>query len=465
MITQETNNDVKKENLENLSSNDKDNDESNSLLVLSYFDRIRGPSILYCEETFDHFELRNVLDVLESGTFIFAFRNYQTINHIFHVESEFARGGIETVMITFMIKNAEVEDIFRYLESKTPILEEFSEDIKELEELPQVLHGQSKFEDIFAIGSPKFREEFLTIYNNYFEKLRPTFKKETWKKIEVVCPICKTSKEIDIPERIINRESFLTSVLIPEFRVCNHAFMQFINKDFEVRGYQKVDFKIKGVEIRDKLKPQDIDVFSVKMNLKPETLIRTLNAFLFKKKILILINNDIELKKSIERFFRYLSQGSFKIDLSIKTRREYKKNKDIYENHVILGKKTLGANKQYLNNKLKREKELVSCFYNDVDSLSSIINLRDKVREFYILSNKIRECFEKKGKPQYISRKNVIRDLENAYYIKIKKEYFLFLNNIVKNYFNVQILWFQDHIADKIEEMWGNSPRVTTMKK
>ena len=83
------------------------------------------------------------------------------------MESEFARGGIETVMITFMLKNTEVENIFKYLESKTPILEDFSREIKELEELPQVLHDQTKFEDMFTIGSTEFREEFLTIYNHY----------------------------------------------------------------------------------------------------------------------------------------------------------------------------------------------------------------------------------------------------------------------------------------------------------
>jgi len=465
MITQEANNDVKKQEMGNISSNDKDSDEKNSLLVLSYFDRIRGPSILYCEETFEHFELRNVLDVLEFGTFIFAFRNYQTVNHIFHLESEFARGGIETVMITFMIKNTEVEDVFRYLESKTPILEDFSRDIKELKELPKILYRLSKLDDIFTIGSKKFREEFLKIYATYHERLRPSFIKETWRKIEVVCPICKSSKELDIPERIINRESFLTSVLIPEFRVCNHAFMQFINKDFEVRGYQKVDFKIKGFELKEKLKPQDIDVFSVKMNLKPEILIQSLNAFLFKRKILLLICNDVEIKQSIELFFRYLFQDSFKIDLSILTRKEYKKNKDIYKDHVILGKKIIGASKNYLNNKLKREKEVINCFYNEVESLSSIINLRDKIRELYILSKKICECFNRKGTPQYFNRKDVIRELEDAYYIKIKKDYFFFLNNIVKNYFNVQIMWLQDYIADKIEEMWGISPRVKAKKK
>ena len=465
MITQEANDDVKKEEMNDLSSNDEDSNEMNSLLVLSYFDRIRGPSILYCEEYFEHFELRNVLDVLESGTFIFAFRNYQTVNHIFHLESEFARGGIETVMITFMIKNTEVEDVFRYLESKTAILEDFSRDIKKLEELPKILHGLSKLGDIFTIGSEEFREEFLKIYAAYHERLRPTFIKEIWKKIEVVCPICKSSKELDIPERIINRESFLTSVLIPEFRVCNHAFMQFINKDFEVRGYQKVDFKIKGLELKEKLKPHDIDVLNVKMNLKPEMLIQSINAFLFKKKLLLLISNNLELKKSLELFFRYLFQGSFKIDLSIQTRKEYKKNKNYYKDRVILGKKIIGASKDYLNNKLKREKEVISSFYKEADSLSSIINLRDKVREFYILSKKICQCFEKKGTPHYFNRKDVIRELENACYIKIKKEYFFFLNNIVKNYFNVHILWLQDYIADKIEEMWGISPRVKTMKK
>ena len=118
-----------------------------------------------------------------------------------------------------------------------------------------------------------------------------------------------------------------------------------------------------------------------------------------------------------------------------------------------------------MNNKLKHEKDVISCFYDELDSLSSIINLRDKIREFYILSKRICDYFYKKGALQYFNRKDVIRELENAYYIKIKKEYFFFLNKIVKNYFNEQIMWLQDYIADKIEEMWGISPRVKTMKQ
>ena len=422
MITQGDNNDIEEENSRKWSLNDEKNGEKKPLLVLSYFDRIRGPSILYCRENFIHSELANILDVLETGTFIFTFRNYQTINYIFHLRSDFARGGIETLMITFMINNAEIENLFKYLKSKIPILKDLARKLKKFDELPKILHEETKLEDIFQLGTMQFQEEFTNIYDRAYEKLCPKLKKEIWRKIKVTCPICKTKKNLDIPERIVNQDTSLTSILIPELRVCDHAFIVFIDKKFKMHGSQKIDFKIKGLRLEDKLKPQDIDVFSVKMSLKPELLARALNAAIFKKKLLILITRDYELKYSIDSFFKYLFQDSFKIDISIQTRKGYEKNKDIYENHAILEKNGLREDAQYTNKQSKREREITGCFYNELDSLSSIINLRDKIRELYLLSNKICEYFKKKGEPEYLSRKNVIRDLENTYYTKIKKD-------------------------------------------
>ena len=64
------------------------------------------------------------------------------------------------------------------------------------------------------------------------------------KKIPTTCPICKSKKEIGIPESIINQASQLTTVSLPKGLVCDHHFQMFVDKNFQVRGYQKVDFEI-----------------------------------------------------------------------------------------------------------------------------------------------------------------------------------------------------------------------------
>ena len=95
---------------------------SEQILCVSYFDQVIGPNLFYCSE--EHLEgpeypdLGRILEFNESeGSFIFAFRKYQTLNHIFFIDSNVARGRKEILMITYLIKSAyfknEIADVFK----------------------------------------------------------------------------------------------------------------------------------------------------------------------------------------------------------------------------------------------------------------------------------------------------------------------------------------------------------------
>ncbi|MFW9901666.1 MAG: hypothetical protein ACFFDY_10285 [Candidatus Thorarchaeota archaeon] len=66
--------------------------------------------------------------------------------------------------------------------------------------------------------------------------------------IIVICPTCGTKKELKIPSKIINQAKQLTTVSIPSGAVCEHGFQSFVDKNFIVRGYQKVDFEFSHME-------------------------------------------------------------------------------------------------------------------------------------------------------------------------------------------------------------------------
>lgn len=72
--------------------------------------------------------------------------------------------------------------------------------------------------------------------------------KEDYQDILIVCPTCKSKKELKIPIKIINQAKQLTTVSIPAGAVCEHSFQSFIDKNFIVRGYQKVDFEFSHME-------------------------------------------------------------------------------------------------------------------------------------------------------------------------------------------------------------------------
>ena len=72
--------------------------------------------------------------------------------------------------------------------------------------------------------------------------------KEELASIHVVCPSCKSKKDLRIPTKIINQAKQLTTVSIPSGAVCEHGFQAFVDKNFKVRGYQKVDFEFYKME-------------------------------------------------------------------------------------------------------------------------------------------------------------------------------------------------------------------------
>ena len=67
--------------------------------------------------------------------------------------------------------------------------------------------------------------------------------------IKFICPICKKAKELKLSTSIISDNTNLTTISIQKNEVCEHHFQAFIDKQFKIRGYQKVDFEI-GTKIK-----------------------------------------------------------------------------------------------------------------------------------------------------------------------------------------------------------------------
>ncbi len=97
-----------------------------------------------------------------------------------------ARGGRELMMITYMIKTAifkdEIVDVFKYLDSKGPVLEDFASEIKKLNELTSFLHIKKsglKSDYALELANEQLKTSFLDIFNKYFDRLAPKYRLET----------------------------------------------------------------------------------------------------------------------------------------------------------------------------------------------------------------------------------------------------------------------------------------------
>ena len=65
-------------------------------------------------------------------------------------------------------------------------------------------------------------------------------------KIGFICPICKSKKSLEVPKSVIEEAKQLTTMSIARGLVCKHQFQAFVDKNFQVRGYQRVDFEIEN---------------------------------------------------------------------------------------------------------------------------------------------------------------------------------------------------------------------------
>jgi len=151
-------------------------------LCISYFDEKIGPNILYCKpqkpDDIDFPDLTKLLEFNDTpGTFLFAFRRYQSINHIFYIKSKMARGGMEMLMISFLVRTSffkhELGDVFNYLNEQSEILEKLAMKLTTLPSFIQVLHLHKKDpnEADLAQISNELKIDFLSLFNAFFEDL------------------------------------------------------------------------------------------------------------------------------------------------------------------------------------------------------------------------------------------------------------------------------------------------------
>ncbi|MHA1987341.1 MAG: hypothetical protein ACW98D_11935 [Promethearchaeota archaeon] len=66
-------------------------------------------------------------------------------------------------------------------------------------------------------------------------------------RIRFICPVCKSQKSLQVPKSIIDKAKGLTTMSIAKGLVCGHQFQAYVDKNFAVRGYQRVDFEFEKI--------------------------------------------------------------------------------------------------------------------------------------------------------------------------------------------------------------------------
>jgi hypothetical protein len=268
-------------------------------------------------------------------------------------------------------------------------------------------------------------------------------------KVEIQCPSCAKKGKIEVKENLVREsERGIVAINVSENLVCSHSFVAYIDKNLAVRDCFLTDFKIElpKMEIEQKIEKkeipgaEDIDVYLISINLNALWLTFIIRSGFFKKRILI-INEMDTLKPHLINFFNFIFQNSFEIDISLEKREVYKKDKTRYKNYIIIdGNKVINDKEKIMKpKKIKIERAIIQKFLAEQDPKSSLIFIRNEIKKAYDFSKTIIEFNKNLGEKKEFTSKEIMDYLKEVYGIKIQFQYLIFLIDIAKNYFKVEL--------------------------
>jgi len=138
--------------------------------------------------------------------------------------------------------------------------------------------------------------------------------------VQVICPVCKSKAVIQIPKSVVNNATQLTTVSVPKGKICQHHFQLFLDKNFVIRGYQKVDFQLNHKKDKqDKFDSKNHFVNSLELyksnNLdkkKPKSIPKKPDNYIKKKFVDIKANNNskMTLKEIYDEFWEFIDENN-----------------------------------------------------------------------------------------------------------------------------------------------------------
>ncbi len=194
------------------------------------------------------------------------------------------------------------------------------------------------------------------------------------------------------------------------------------------------------------LKISEFDMDLIRYNLTPWSLTYILKG-IFSRKSILLIYQQQYINKHLMSFFEFITENSFKLNLSFSTINKYNKNKEDYgENLVLKGEEIINDGGNILiKKKLRIEKDIAQNFFSEDDARFSLINLKNDVRKAYILSNKMKPIVNKGDK---ISTKEIEENLKEHFPFDLTGNYVEFLIGILTNYFEMNVPKIYNAIAE-----------------
>ena len=241
----------------------------------------------------------------------------------------------------------------------------------------------------------------------------------------------------------------MKTITLNKNSICEHSFLVYIDKNLSIRDCFLTDFTIqipdmdieKKAGIRKVTSEDEQKIGLIKLNMTPKTLIFILRSLFLKKKVLIISDDDF-LNSQFQKFFELIFADSFKTDLMFLVAENYKKGNFKKDFVILHGAKIVKDKHKILDlkkNKMTIEKQIVQKFFEETESKSSIIILRNEIQKAQVLTQTIVDFLKENPSKNKINIIKIIEHLEEIHNVKVSQPYVYFLLDIVKNYFEVEV--------------------------
>jgi len=267
--------------------------------------------------------------------------------------------------------------------------------------------------------------------------------------IKIRCPSCGKWGDIEISEESIKNVSRgLVAVNIVANTICPDSFIAYVDKNLKVRDYFIADFQIELPEtifekpdIEKRILFEDLlDLDLIKLNFPAILLSYILRGIFFKQKIALILDEDF-LTPHITNFFKYITQDTFKSEISIISKDAYMNNKKDFKDYLVFDSREIINDKNKIINpkKIPIERKIIHQFLLESDKNLSFIILRNEMHKAFELSKFITDYIDKVDDKKKIDIHRISDSLQDAYKSKISSVYLNFLFEIAENYFDVNV--------------------------
>ncbi|TXT64487.1 MAG: hypothetical protein BAJALOKI1v1_560018 [Promethearchaeota archaeon] len=183
------------------------------------------------------------------------------------------------------------------------------------------------------------------------------------------------------------------------------------------------------------------DFENLKWNISPENLQYIFRAIMFNKPTVFVIpDSRNDLKGVIERAINFLFNGTFKHNLTILLKSNYKKIKNDFKNYVVIGwKKILRDKDKIMNEKdMEVEEKVVREFFRTASKTDAIINLEYEIRNLYKIGKKVIKIVEGLENEE-IDIMTLTDRLNENFSLNLDIQYLRYILTIVRYYFKVYV--------------------------